>query len=84
LNFDDPGCLFEYLDSHQVPVHALYFRNYEDDGWLSESVVGFLPVEDSPMGYGICAVPHDTHGARDIEWAKLQVIDRQQGRQGGS
>jgi hypothetical protein len=76
MNFDDPGCLFAYLQSHEVIRHALYFRNHEADGWLSEAEVGFLPVEDSPMGYGIRAVPRAAPEAHDIDWAKAQVVER--------
>ncbi len=76
LNFDDPGCLFDYLQSHEVSTHALYFRNYDEDGWLTESEAGFLPVEDSPMGYGIRAVSKETPEAQDIDWAKGQVRGR--------
>ena len=84
LNFDDPGCLLDYLQSHETPVHALYFRNYDEDGWLTESEVAFLPVEDSPMGYGIRAVPKDTSEAQDIDWAKGHVMDRPHHQHGGS
>lgn len=83
LSFDDPGCLFEYLSSHEVEVHALYFRNHAADGWLSESEVGFLPVEDSPMGYGIRAVKVDTPDSKSIEWAKRQVSERPHQPHGG-
>lgn len=76
LNFDDPGCLFDYLDSREVSVHALYFRNHLGDGWLSEADVAFLPAEDSPMGYGIRAVPKQTPDAHDIDWAKQRVKSR--------
>lgn len=84
LNFDDPGCLFDYLQSHEGSVHALYFRNHEGDGWLSESEVGFLPVGDSPMGYGIRAVPEETPEAEDMNWAKAQVMNRPHQQHGGS
>ena len=84
LNFDDPGCLFEYLQSHEVPTHALYFRNYDEDGWLTESEAGFLPVEDSPMGYGIRAVSKETPEAQDVDWAKGQVRGRPHHERGGS
>jgi copper chaperone NosL len=84
LNFDDPGCLFDYLQSHEVSVHALYFRNHDAGGWLTESEVGFLPVEDSPMGYGIRAVPKDTPEAEDTDWAKARVMARPHHRPGGS
>jgi copper chaperone NosL len=84
LNFDDPGCLFDYLQSHEAPIHALYFRNYDEDGWLTESEVGFLPVEDSPMGYGIRAVSKGTPEAQDMDWAKGQVMGRPHHERGGS
>lgn len=84
LNFDDPGCLFDYLESHDVSAHALYFRNYDEDGWLTESEVGFLPVEDSPMGYGIRAVSRETPDAQGTDWAKRQVANRPHHRRGGS
>lgn len=83
LNFDDPGCLFDYLQSNEVASHALYFRNYESDGWLAESEVAFLPVEDSPMGYGIRAVPKGSPEAQDIDWAKARVMDRPHHQHGG-
>jgi hypothetical protein len=84
LNFDDPGCLFDYLQSHEVSAHAIYFRNYDEDGWLTESEVAFLPVEDSPMGYGIRAVSKGTPEAQDIDWAKGQVMNRPHQEHGGS
>ena len=79
LSFDDPGCMFEYLSKHDVTVHALYFRNHVGDGWLSEAEAGFLPVDDSPMGFGIRAVPADTPDAKDIEWARRRVSERSRG-----
>ena len=84
LNFDDPGCLFDYLQSHEVSAHAIYFRNYDEDGWLTESEVAFLPVEESPMGYGIRAVSKGTPEAQDIDWAKGQVMNRPHQEHGGS
>ena len=76
LNFDDPGCLFDFTASNELSVHAIYFRNHQADGWLSESEVGFLPTDDSPMGYGIRAVPRETSGAQGIDWAKARVMER--------
>lgn len=84
LNFDDPGCLFDYLDSHTASVHALYFRNHLEDGWLSASEAGFLPVDESPMGYGIRAVPKGTPDAQDIDWAKARVESRPHHQHGGT
>jgi hypothetical protein len=84
LSFDDPGCLFDYLRSHQVAIHALYFRNHAKDEWLAEPEVGFVSVEDSPMGYGIAAVPRDQPDAHDIDWAKARVVERRERGHGGS
>ena len=84
LNFDDPGCMFDYLDSHEASVHALYFRNHRADGWLSEQEVGFVAVEESPMGYGLAAVPRDTPEAHGIAWAKDHVRARPHQQRGGS
>lgn len=84
LNFDDPGCLFDYLSSHEVSLHALYFRNHQGDGWLSQTEAGFVAVEDSPMGYGLAAVPKDADGAQGIDWAKAQVKMRPHHQHGGS
>lgn len=83
MNFDDPGCLFDYLASHDVSIHALYFRNHAADGWLSEADAGFVAVDDSPMGYGLAAVPKDTEGAQGIDWAKTRVKSRPHHRHGG-
>lgn len=84
LSFDDPGCLLEYMRSHQVKVHALYFRDYDGSGWLSGDEVGFLPVEDSPMGYGIKAVSKATPGSKSLAWAKSQIEDLRERANGGS
>ncbi len=84
LNFDDPGCLFDYLASNDVSIHALYFRNHLADAWLSQTEVGFIAVDDSPMGYGLAAVPKETPGAQGSDWAKAHVKTRPHHRHGGS
>lgn len=75
-SFDDPGCLAEALQAHPGGVHALYFRDYDSDRWLTEAEAGFLPVEDSPMGYGIRAVSKDRPGAQDWDWARARALER--------
>lgn len=82
LSFDDPGCLFDYVAANDVSRHALYFRDSQSDGWLAESEVGFVSVDDSPMGYGIAAVPKTTSGARGLDWAEAQVQARPHHRGG--
>jgi copper chaperone NosL len=83
LNFDDPGCLFDYLDDHDLRARALYFRDHGSDRWLSESEAGFIAVEESPMGYGIAAVPKSSPDARDSAWAKERVRNRRHQHDGG-
>jgi len=83
LNFDDPGCLLEYLGSHDTSVHAIYFRNHLADGWLSDVEAAFIAADDSPMGYGFAAVPKGTSGAQGIDWAKAQVEARPHNHDGG-
>lgn len=82
VSFDDPGCLVDYLHEHPTDPHALYFRDYDGDRWLSQDEVGFFPVEDSPMGYGIRAVGKETPGAHDWTWAQARALERKQ-HQGG-
>ncbi|MDH3200412.1 MAG: hypothetical protein OEM15_05910 [Myxococcales bacterium] len=77
MSFDDPGCLAAYLEAHPMELHALYFRDYDGQQWLSQSGAGFVPVDDSPMGYGIAAVTRDTPGARDWEWARKRALERE-------
>ncbi|MFP4599704.1 MAG: nitrous oxide reductase accessory protein NosL [Persicimonas sp.] len=78
LNFDDPGCLFEYVEQNRLQTTAAYFHHYREDRWLSRDEAGFIEVdEDTPMGYGIGAVDRvdnqDQHpdmmsfeGAKDV------------------
>ena len=56
-NFDDPGCLFAWLDQNDPSVRQIYFHHYRDDTWLPRDETRFVQVdEDTPMGYGIGAV----------------------------
>lgn len=76
LNFDDPGCLFAYLEAHDPEVHALYFRNHRADEWLGEAEAGFIEAQDSPMGYGFAAVPKESPDAQSMDWARARVRAR--------
>ena len=82
INFDDPGCLAEYLAARPTGLHAIYFRDHQGDRWLSESEAAFLPADDSPMGYGIRAVEAGTPESQDWEWARKRALGRRQ-QQGG-
>jgi hypothetical protein len=74
LNFDDPGCLFLYQQERAPDVHALYFHHAEEDSWLGADEVGFRPVEESPMGYGLAAVRDEAPGAISLEAARERVL----------
>lgn len=63
LNFDDPGCLMTYLAEHHPPVRHMWFHAFQGDRWLSPEQVRFLPVAQSPTGYGFAAVPAGTPGS---------------------
>ena len=82
INFDDPGCLAEYLEGRPTELHAIYFRDHQGERWLSESETAFLPADDSPMGYGIRAVKAGTPQGRDWEWARKRALGRRH-QQGG-
>jgi len=60
VNFDDPGCLFLYLDQEQPKVVELYFRHESQDRWLDRQEVVFrLDVAQTPMGFGLAATTSD-------------------------
>jgi hypothetical protein len=76
--FDDPGCLFEYLDggqlsAQQAAVHAIYFREHGAERWLAAADVGFVEVPQSPMGYGLAAVPASRPGAIGFSATRARI-----------
>lgn len=66
LNFDDPGCLLRYRAKNRPKVHAVYFHAHEGDEWLPEKTAAFLRVGETPMGFGLAAVPRGTAGAVSV------------------
>lgn len=65
LFFDDPGCLFELEAERRPDVHARFFHHLREDRWLAGDAVAFVPVEQSPMGYGLGAVEKGSANAKD-------------------
>jgi copper chaperone NosL len=56
-NFDDTGCLFEFVIENGPDIKQAYFHHYQKQKWLDYKEVGFLEIDrDTPMGYGIGAV----------------------------
>lgn len=68
--FDDPGCLFRYLDDEKPDIHRIWFRDSTADRWLSPEEVGFLRGAQTPMNYGLAAVPAATPGAMKLDDAR--------------
>lgn len=73
LEFDDPGCLFTYLDQEKPAVHAIYFRSVKGDGWLPSDRALFETVAETPMDYGLGAVGEGTPGAMSLAEARARV-----------
>jgi copper chaperone NosL len=62
FNFDDPGCLFEWVADEGPRIRQAYFRHYRHDRWLNYRDVGFIRVDETtPMGYGLGAVSKTNH-----------------------
>jgi copper chaperone NosL len=83
LYFDDPGCLLLFVDERAPDVHAMYFHHLREDRWLSEEEVGFVPVETTPMGYGLGAVDRAAPDAIGIEDALRRAREREAARRRG-
>lgn len=76
LAFDDPGCLFEYVEKEHPGVHAVYFRHVDEERWIPADAVAFRRVSPTltPMGYGLGAVDLGEPGAIDLETARAEVL----------
>lgn len=70
LAFDDPGCLLHYLEDRQPDVHRMWFHDSTADRWLSPEEVGFVRGAQTPMNYGLAAVPVATPGAHTLDAAR--------------
>lgn len=81
LVFDDPGCALVYIDRTHPRIHALYFHHLEEDRWIAERDVAFVPVESSPMGYQLGAVDRAA-GSVSLAQAREQVLSLARARGG--
>ncbi len=73
LDFDDPGCLFRFLDEEEPKVHALWFRHVREDRWIHGGAVAFIESGPSPMGFDLGAVLAGTEGSIGFEEARARV-----------
>ena len=74
-HFDDPGCLLLELPELGAEPDRVWFRHVAADRWLASEATAFVPAPDSPMGYGLAAVPAD--GGRErlgLDEAREQVV----------
>jgi hypothetical protein len=61
-------------------VAGTWFHHLREDRWLSAGETVFVRVEQSPMGYGLGAVPADEvgsgeqRGVLDVEQARSAVL----------
>ncbi|MFO1032114.1 MAG: hypothetical protein U1F60_13635 [Planctomycetota bacterium] len=76
FTFDDPGCLFLYVEEHKPPVHGIWFRHHREPRWLAADRVAFAPVDKTPMGFGLAAVDVGTPGAIDHDEARRRCLAR--------
>jgi copper chaperone NosL len=65
LFYDDPGCLLLHRLQIADPESHAWFHDSRSERWLEDERVAFVRVAESPMGYGIAAVPRGTEGAED-------------------
>ncbi len=75
-NFDDVGCMIRYRDANHPAIHAMWVRNSREDGWIRYEEAAFVDASDSPMGYGLAAVPRGTEGAIGTTEAEARVRER--------
>lgn len=80
--FDDPGCLFVWLDEQHRDVHSLFFRHHKEARWLAPDEVAFATVAPTPMGFGLGAVDRNVPGAIDLDTARRQCLEHATGHGG--
>jgi copper chaperone NosL len=72
--FDDPGCLFAWLQAgHET--RELWFHHLREERWLRAPAVAFVTTGKSPMGHGLGAVDPATEGAIGLDDARRRVAE---------
>ncbi len=56
LVFDDPAELLLTVAEQKPEVHAAWFHHLREERWIPGDRVVFVPVDTSPMGFGLGAV----------------------------
>lgn len=76
-SFDDVGCLIRFRDARTPAVHAIWLRHAEADRWLRYEEAAFVEAVQSPMGYGLAAVPAGSPGSFSVEEGERRVRARE-------
>lgn len=80
--FDDPGCLFLWLDEKHPEIRSVYFHHHRERRWIPRDRAAFVAVDQSPMGFGLAAVDANTPGAIDLDEARRRCLARTSGHGG--
>lgn len=80
--FDDPGCLFLFLEEQHPQIRSAYFRHHREDRWIPLADVGFVPMAKTPMGFGFAAVDGRESGALDADQVRRKVLEQTSGHGG--
>jgi len=80
--FDDPGCLFLYVEQHHPELHSMFFHDHAADRWLAPDQVAFVAIDQTPMGFGLGAVAAGTPGAIGLDEARRKCLERLSGSGG--
>ena len=75
--FDDPACLFHYVQDHAPPIAHAWFHDsrHPDDpnAWLDWQQVAFVEQAGAPMDGGVAAVPVGA-GAMSFSEASAKIF----------
>ena len=80
--FDDPGCLFLWIEEQHPDLHTVFFRHHREARWLPRDAVGFVPVPSTPMGFGFAAVDGNAAGALDVDECRRRCVQQATGHGG--
>lgn len=74
--FDDPGCLFLFVEERRPEVHTIFFHHSRESRWLAIDTAAFVRVGKSPMGFGIAAVDPGTADSLTVGEARRLCLER--------
>ena len=81
--FDDFGCASLWLDEQEAlgrSASEFWVRSRDGERWLDAGRAYFVPVERTPMGYGLAAQAESSAGALRLEAARKRVRENEHER----